>query len=90
MIAVETEELIVTEQITVKEKQLVLYNDDVNTFDFVIEALIKVCNHELTQAVQCTYLIHYKGKCAVKSGSYKKLKPLCSALAERGLKAVIE
>ena len=85
-----TEELTVTEQITVKEKQLILYNDDVNTFDFVIDTLINVCNHELEQAVQCTYLIHYTGKCAVKAGSYEKLNPLCSALADRGLGAVIE
>ena len=71
-------------------KGLVLYNDDVNTFEFVTESLIKVCDHQAEQAEQCTYLVHYKGKCVVKNGTYKKLKPLCEALLERGLTAKIE
>lgn len=71
-------------------KSLILYDDDVNTFDFVIESLIKVCNHDLVQAEQCTYLVHFTGKCAVKSAPFKKLKPLCEALLERGLTAKIE
>lgn len=73
-----------------RKKALVLYNDDVNTFDFVIESLVKVCGHDLLQAEQCTILVHYKGKCAVKSGSYKELNPLREALLERGLSANIE
>lgn len=73
-----------------KKKSLVLYNDDINTFDFVIESLIKVCGHDLIQAEQCTYLVHYKGKCAVKTGSYTELKPLREALTDRGLSANIE
>lgn len=71
-------------------KALILYNDDVNTFEFVTESLIRVCGHEPLQAEQCTYLVHYKGKCAVKNGSFKQLKPLCEALLERGLSAQIE
>lgn len=71
-------------------KALLLYNDDFNTFDFVTESLIKVCKHDAIQAEQCTYLVHYTGKCVVKNGSYKKLKPLCEALLERGLSAKIE
>ena len=71
-------------------KALVLYNDDVNTFEFVTESLIKVCRHNPLQAEQCTYLVHYKGKCAVKSGSFEKLRPLCEALLDRGLSAKIE
>lgn len=71
-------------------KALLLYNDDFNTFDFVTESLIKVCKHDSIQAEQCTYLIHYTGKCVVKNGSFKKLKPLCEALLERGLNAKIE
>jgi ATP-dependent Clp protease adaptor protein ClpS len=71
-------------------KSLILYNDDVNTFDFVTESLIKVCHHEPLQAEQCTYLVHYTGKCAVKSGTFKKLKPFCEALLDRGLSAQIE
>lgn len=74
----------------VKLKSIVVYNDDVNTFDFVIETLMKYCGHEPEQAVQCTYLIHYKGNCAVKNGSYKQLKPICEAILEKGLTARIE
>lgn len=69
---------------------LILYNDDHNTFDFVIESLVKVCKHEMIQAEQCTYLVHYKGKCAVKHGEYEKLEPMCTALLDRGLSAKIE
>lgn len=83
----EQEDILVVEQ---KEKSIVVYNDDVNTFDFVIETLIKYCNHSHEQAMQCTYLIHYKGQCAVKNGSYKQLKPICEALLESGLTAKIE
>ena len=81
------------EDILVLEEELqniILYNDDVNTFDFVIDSLIEVCNHDVIQAEQCTYLVHYTGKCAVKRGTYKKLRPLCEALLERGLTATIE
>jgi ATP-dependent Clp protease adaptor protein ClpS len=69
--------------------QIVLYNDDVNTFDWVIESLIEVCEHEPLQAEQCTILVHYKGKCGVKTGEYNKLEPICLALLERGLSAEI-
>ena len=75
---------------TEKEKNLVLYNDDVNTFEFVTESLIKVCKHDSIQAEQCTYLVHFAGKCAVKTAEYRKLKPMCEALLERGLTAKIE
>jgi ATP-dependent Clp protease adaptor protein ClpS len=71
------------------QKEIVLYNDDYHTFDFVIESLVKVCQHNLTQAEQCTYIVHYKGKCSVKKGEYEKLKPMCSALLDRGLTAEI-
>jgi ATP-dependent Clp protease adaptor protein ClpS len=69
---------------------LVVFNDDVNTFDFVIDSLIEVCNHDRVQAEQCTFLIHYKGKCSVKDGEFSGLKPMCEALQDRGLSAVIE
>jgi ATP-dependent Clp protease adaptor protein ClpS len=80
-------EVVLKEEAT---KALLLYNDDVNTFDFVTESLIKVCNHDALQAEQCTYLVHYTGKCVVKNGTFKTLKPLCEALLERGLSAKIE
>ena len=71
-------------------RNLVLYNDDYNTFDFVIESLIEVCKHDALQAEQCTYIVHYNGKCAVKNGSYTDLNPMRVALCDRGLSAVIE
>jgi ATP-dependent Clp protease adaptor protein ClpS len=75
---------------TEDQKNLVLYNDDVNTFEFVTESLIKVCKHDSIQAEQCTYLVHFAGRCAVKTAQYKKLKPMWEALLERGLTAKIE
>ena len=83
-------ELEEVETLTEPNKTLVLYNDDFNTFDFVTESLIKVCRHDSIQAEQCTYLVHFTGKCAVKSAPYLKLKPMCEALLERGLTAAIE
>lgn len=71
-------------------KTLIVYNDDVNTFDHVIKTLIDVCKHEPTQAEQCTLIIHYKGKCDVKSADFETLKPMCEAILERGISATIE
>ena len=70
-------------------KQLIIYNDDYNTFDHVISSLVKVCKHEVVQAEQCTWIIHYNGKCSVKEGSYDDLKPQKEALSERGIDAKI-
>jgi len=69
--------------------EIVLYNDDVNTFDYVIDTLIYACDHTPEQAEQCSILVHYKGKCTVKTGSYEDLKPRCSMLLEAGLSAEI-
>jgi ATP-dependent Clp protease adaptor protein ClpS len=69
---------------------IVVYNDDVNTFDWVIESLMEVCDHTFEQAEQCSLLIHFKGKASVKTGAFKSLHPLKDALTERGLSAVIE
>jgi len=82
------EELDVLTQETPKH-EIILYNDDVNTFDFVIDSLVSVCDHTLEQAEQCTILVHYKGQCAVKTGEYKDLEPRCSKLLELGLSAEI-
>jgi ATP-dependent Clp protease adaptor protein ClpS len=71
-------------------KFLILHNDDYHTFDYVIDALITVCNHNEEQAVQCTYLVHYKGKADVKKGSYNELKPMMTGLKAKDLKATIE
>jgi|SRR3954468_11144529 len=85
----DSELLLEPEDTAVGDRQIILYNDDVNTFDFVITALIKVCKHDPIQAEQCTYLVHYKGKCSVKKGTYEELEPMCTALLERGLTAEI-
>ena len=71
------------------QHEIILFNDDVNTFDFVIDSLISVCKHTMEQAEQCTYLVHYKGKCAVKTGKYDELKPKCTQLLNLGLSAEI-
>ncbi|WP_314235933.1 ATP-dependent Clp protease adaptor ClpS [Capnocytophaga sputigena] len=72
------------------ECHLILYNDDVNTFDHVIDTLVEVCHHTFEQAEQCAIIVHFKGKCDVKTGSYEYLKPLCTALLDAGLSAQIE
>ena len=69
---------------------LIVWNDDVNTFDWVIETLIQVCGHEREQAEQCAILIHFSGKCAVKNGSYEDLKPMCDAINLREISATLE
>lgn len=69
---------------------LELYNDDYHTFDYVIQSLVEICELDTVQATQCTYLIHYKGKCDVKKGSKTYLLPLRRALSKRDLKAVIK
>ncbi len=84
----------VLEKVVVKESvsfdnEIVMYNDDVNTFDHVIDTLIRVCNHTSEQAEQCSLIVHYKGKCTVKTGSIKELTPQCLQLLEAGLSAEI-
>jgi ATP-dependent Clp protease adaptor protein ClpS len=81
------EETKVSEDIS---KELVLFNDDFNTFDFVINTLIEVCGHTPEQAETCTLIVHYKGKCAVKSGSLYELKPIYSEFVNRNLTASIQ
>ena len=73
-----------------EEKFLILHNDDVHTFDYVIDALIEICEHNYEQASQCTFLVHYKGKCDVRKGSRDELKPMKDALLERELNATID
>ncbi|MFT6096334.1 MAG: ATP-dependent Clp protease adaptor protein ClpS [Nonlabens sp.] len=80
-------ELEVLEQ---KENKIVLFNDEVNTFDHVIDMLVAACDHTPIQAEQCSLIVHYKGKCNVKTGDYDDLKPRCTALLEAGLTAEIQ
>ena len=69
---------------------LVVWNDEINTFEWVIETLIEICGHSFKQAEQCSLIIHQNGKYAVKNGSYDDLKPLCDAITERGINATVE
>ncbi len=69
---------------------LIVWNDDVNTFEWVIETLMAVCGHGFEQAEQCAYFIHFKGKYAVKEGDYDTLKPMCDEITDRGISATIE
>lgn len=71
-------------------RDLIVYNDDVNTFDHVIESFVKICKHDSLQAEQCAWIIHFNGKCQIKSGSYEELEPFCTALLDRGLSAEIQ
>jgi len=89
--SVQEQELVdLLEAIEVTEvKDLVVFNDDVNTFEHVIETLIRVCKHTQEQAEQCTLLIHHKGKCTVRTGSYEELNPMREAICEVGIDAKI-
>ncbi|HEX8576460.1 MAG TPA: ATP-dependent Clp protease adaptor ClpS [Flavobacterium sp.] len=82
------EDVLVEESVGINN-EIILFNDDVNTFDHVIETLIKVCKHTTEQAEQCAILVHYKGRCTVKTGSLEELKPQCTSLLEAGLSAEI-
>ena len=82
------EEVSVLEDV-LKQNEIVLYNDDVNTFDHVIDTLIYACDHIPEQAEQCAIIVHYKGKCTVKTGAYEDLKPRCTMLLDAGLSAEI-
>ena len=87
---IETQELELTEEKVVDLNDLIIYNDDVNTFDFVIELLVKYCKHEALQAEQCAMLVHYKGRCVVKKGSFTKMKNIHEKLSSSGLTAEVE
>jgi ATP-dependent Clp protease adaptor protein ClpS len=88
----ETDSLEETDVLTSTEDpcNLIVWNDDVNTFEWVIETLMEVCGHSEEQAEQCAYIIHFHGKYAVKNGRYDDLKPQCDAITERGINATIE
>lgn len=83
------EDVLIEEQVK-KENQIILFNDDVNTFDHVIDSLIYACDHTPEQAEQCSIIVHHKGKCTVKTGNFEDLKPRCSMLLEAGLSAEIQ
>ncbi|MEE9438710.1 MAG: ATP-dependent Clp protease adaptor ClpS [Saprospiraceae bacterium] len=87
----ELEDILLEEEIKYGEKaELIIYNDDFNTFDWVIQSLMEVCSHSFEQAEQSSLIVHYKGKASVKNGILIELKPLKDDLVDRGLSAVIE
>jgi ATP-dependent Clp protease adaptor protein ClpS len=87
-----TKQELETDTLTLTEEpcRLIVWNDEVNTFEWVIETLVEVCHHSQEQAEQCAMIIHTKGKYAVKEGSYEDLKPMCDAITERGIGATVE
>ena len=87
---IETQKEVEVDVKVAEDWSLVVYNDDHNTFDHVIERLVNVCDHSVFQAEQCAVIIHFKGKCTVKSGSYEKLEPMCISLLEADITAEIE
>lgn len=78
----------ISEMLTDK-RELILFNDDVNSFDFIIESLIEVCHHDAEQAEQCTLVAHFKGKCGVKTGTFEELEPMNNELNNRGISTVL-
>lgn len=86
----DTEEVLLLEEEIVHQNDLIIYNDDFNTFEHVIQSLVEICEHDPIQAEQCAYIIHHKGKCGVKRGTAQDLQPMCIALLDRGLSAKIE
>ena len=87
----EKEDVLVDDVISIGERShLVVYNDDYNTFDWVIQCFMEVCNHTQEQSEQLSILVHFKGKATVKTGIFSELKPMKDALIDRGLSAVIE
>ena len=83
------EDVLVEELTEIDSHELVVFNDDINTFDHVITALIEICEHTPEQAEQCTLIIHYKGKCSVKMGSFDVLAPMRNSICDRGISAEV-
>lgn len=92
LLSAEIDEMLQVEETTtdLQHAQLVVYNDDFNTFDWVIQCFMEVCNHTFEQSEQLSLIVHYKGKAIVKTGNFDTLKPMKDALVERGLSAVID
>jgi ATP-dependent Clp protease adaptor protein ClpS len=86
----QSESEVLLEEVGFEEFELILFNDDYNTFEHVIDCLVKYCQHDAIQAEQCAWIVHTKGKCIIKSGDYPALEPLCTALCDQGLSAKVE
>ena len=86
---VKSKESVISELKSTEIKELILYNDDFNTFDHVINSLVEICGHETIQAEQCAFIVHYKGKCIIKKGVFKELLVYKNALQQRNLTVAI-
>lgn len=86
---IDIEEIAVEDLNEIKLYSLVVFNDEVNTFDYVIQTLVEVCGHAPDQAEQCTMIIHFKGKCSVKNGDFEELAPLRNEICRRGISAEV-
>jgi ATP-dependent Clp protease adaptor protein ClpS len=86
----QTKETVEVLELEAEPCQLIVFNDDVNTFEHVIQTLMSVCDHTVEQADQCAHIIHYRGKCVVKLGPFEKLAPMCSAITDRGISATVD
>ena len=86
----QTQEVEITDVLSEELHNLIVWNDDVNTFDWVITSLVDICGHDSLQAEQCALIIHHKGKCSVKKGSFTDLRPKAEALIDRGIQATID
>ncbi len=84
------EDDVLTEEYIGEVSEIIVYNDDVNTFDWVIECFMEVCKHSFEQAEQLSMIVHFRGKASVKRGVFEVLRPMKDALCERGLSAVLE
>lgn len=92
MLKYHDEEVEVLDEVSIDtdtENELIVFNDEVNTFDHVIKTLVDICQHTPEQAEQCTIIIHYKGKCSVKVGAYEELVPMRNAICNRGISAEV-
>jgi ATP-dependent Clp protease adaptor protein ClpS len=90
MSQIKTQEDVAILEDLVSDYNIVLYNDDVNTFDHVINCLVRICDHEPMQAEQCAWIVHLNGRCAVKTGVYDELESLCHQLLDNGLSVKLE
>ncbi len=88
-VLIETDTEILEKTVETDLMKLVVYNDDINTFDWVIDTLIEVCKHTNEQAEQCTLIIHFKGKCSVKEGEFDELASMRNEICRRGISAEI-
>jgi ATP-dependent Clp protease adaptor protein ClpS len=87
---IQFEEDVMVDEPGITTCRLIIHNDDINTFNWVIDALVEICRHTHEQAEQCAYIIHSRGKYAVKHGSFERLKPMKEAISERGINVTIE